>query len=116
MRKRLRKKRHLGEFQEFGVELSIMLCSDTDFEEFLDNWIANAVEANGLVFGGGGKAHECSGYLELGPRDIFRANLAKIESWLTSYGNIKSFRIDEPVDAWYPVPSQNTTVELGIVP
>ncbi|HUG94356.1 MAG TPA: 50S ribosome-binding protein YggL [Planctomycetaceae bacterium] len=101
MRKRLRKKKHLGEFQEFGVELSVVLRPQTDFDSFLDDFLEHAVEANGLGFGGGGKAPELSGILELGRRDVFRANLALVQRWLAAHDNVESFRAGEPVDAWH---------------
>ncbi len=54
MRKRLRKKKHLKEFREYGVSLVVEIHDGTEFHAFLDDFILKAVEANGLAFGGGG--------------------------------------------------------------
>jgi uncharacterized protein YggL (DUF469 family) len=62
MRKRLRKKKHVGEFQELGVELEMTLRAGVDFDEFLDAFLCDAVEANGLAFGGGGRDDLLSGF------------------------------------------------------
>jgi uncharacterized protein YggL (DUF469 family) len=69
MRKRLRKKKHLGEFQEFGVELTPTLHVGVDVFTFLDDFLCDAVEANQLQFGGGGGGQEFSGFVELGRRE-----------------------------------------------
>jgi uncharacterized protein YggL (DUF469 family) len=56
MRRRLRKKKHLGEFQELGFAVRAGLragLSGSDLEAFFDRWI-DAVEARQLAFGGGG--------------------------------------------------------------
>jgi uncharacterized protein YggL (DUF469 family) len=52
MRKRLRKKKHVGEFQEFGVELELTLREGVDFATFLEDFLIHAVEANKLAFRG----------------------------------------------------------------
>lgn len=53
MKKRLRKKRRLGEFQELGFEVTFE-CDEAHTEELLGAFIDGAIEANGLVAGGGG--------------------------------------------------------------
>ena len=59
MKKRLRKKLHKGEFQEFGFNLEFDLkeTNDEDFDKFLDDFIRDAIEGNGLECGGGGHTH-----------------------------------------------------------
>lgn len=100
MRKRLRKKKHLLEFQEFGAELRITLRPGTDFDSFLDDFILRAVEANGLSFGRGGKDRELSGFLELGRQDVFRDKLAAVTAWVAERRSVESFAFAEPIDAW----------------
>ncbi len=55
LKRRLRKKYHLGEFQELGFELFTALkpdLSEEDFDKFLDDFIEE-IERNKLTFGGG---------------------------------------------------------------
>jgi uncharacterized protein len=65
MRRRLRKKRRLGEFIELGFLVRAELVpalDDPAFDAFLDRWI-DAVEARGLVFGGGGRRDAFEGFV-----------------------------------------------------
>ena len=101
MRKRQRKKKHLGEFQEFGVDIVVALQHGVDFDAFLDDFLRDAVEANGLAFGGGGTAQEFEGFLELGSRVVYVSNLTKVSTWLAADSRIQSFQLAEPVDAWH---------------
>jgi hypothetical protein len=55
MKRRLRKKKRLGEFRELGFEIRADLrdgIEDADFEAFMDRWIG-VVDARQLAFGGG---------------------------------------------------------------
>jgi len=64
MRKRLRKKLHRGEFAVLGFEVTARLNGfDTpaDFDDFVDRFLEEAVEAHGLLFGGGGRQDRWSG-------------------------------------------------------
>jgi uncharacterized protein YggL (DUF469 family) len=101
MRRRIRKKKHIGEFQEFGVEVAAKLKSAADLDAFLDDFILNAVEVNGLAFGGGGLGARFSGFVELGRRGVHTSNLEKVTAWLAKEGRIESYQVGEPVDAWY---------------
>lgn len=101
MRKRLRKKKHVGEFQELGCEVRITLRPGSDLDDFLNRFLEEAVEANGLSFGGGGRHLELDGFLELGRRDAHQANLAKVVAWLERQDDVEDFQRGEPVDAWY---------------
>lgn len=100
MRKRLRKKKHLGEFQEFGASLAVTLYAGTDCLAFIDDFLVHAVEAHGLQFGGGGGHLTLNGFVELGRREVYLENLAKVRAWLTAEPRVEAFRFDEPVDAW----------------
>jgi uncharacterized protein YggL (DUF469 family) len=101
MRKRLRKKKHLGEFQEFGVDVVVALQHGVDFDAFLDDFLCDAVEANGLLFGGGEMAEKFEGFLELGRRAVYVSNLTKVSTWLAADPRIQSFQLADPVDAWH---------------
>lgn len=56
MKKRLRKKLHLGEFREYGLELDLTITNlktEDEMDLLLDRFIEDFVEANGLYCGGG---------------------------------------------------------------
>jgi uncharacterized protein YggL (DUF469 family) len=55
MKKRLRKKKCLGEFTEWGRQLVITRNRKDGFDEFLDAFIEETIESNGCYCGGGGK-------------------------------------------------------------
>ena len=55
MKKRLRKKKHLDEFAEWGRRLVIKRNRKDGFDDFLDNFIRDAIEANGCYCGGSGE-------------------------------------------------------------
>ena len=55
--RRLRKKLHIDEFQEFGFTVSFNFKEGTTvdvIDETLDDFIKEAIEPNGLAFDGGG--------------------------------------------------------------
>lgn len=65
MRRRLRKKQRLGEFVELGFVVRAELVpalDDPGFDAFLDRLI-DAVEARGLLFGGGGRRDSFEGFV-----------------------------------------------------
>ena len=66
MKKRLRKKKHQDEFGEWGRQLVITRNTKDGFDEFLDAFIENAIEANGCYCGGGGKEDSLDVVVELG--------------------------------------------------
>ena len=68
MKKRLRKKKHLGEFTEWGRQLVIMRNRKDGFDGFLDAFIEEAIESNGCYCGGGGKEDKLDVVVELGRR------------------------------------------------
>ncbi|NQT87852.1 DUF469 family protein, partial [bacterium] len=66
MKKRLRKKKCIGEFAEWGREVMVTLRSAADFDGFLDTFIEQAIEANGCCCGGGGKGDTLEFIVQLG--------------------------------------------------
>jgi uncharacterized protein YggL (DUF469 family) len=65
MRRRLRKKKRLGEFVELGFSVHVEFLpslDNTGFDAFLDRWI-DAIEARGLLFGGGGRQDSFEGFV-----------------------------------------------------
>jgi uncharacterized protein YggL (DUF469 family) len=65
MKKRLRKKKRVGEFKVYGVPIAVKLAAGTDFDSFLDAFILDAIESNGCYVFGGGKKDRFVGFVEL---------------------------------------------------
>ena len=105
MKKRLRKKKHEGEFQEFGFEVSFGLLADLAFEErnaVLDAFITEAIEANGLQFGGGGTT-TWEGFIALDkPRgSATEDHRSVVTAWLEKNPKIVNVQVGELRDAWH---------------
>jgi len=101
MKKRLRKKKHRGAFTEWGRQLVITRNRKDGFDEFLDAFIDDAIEANGCYCGGGGKADKLDVVVELGRRsDDPTARLKRITEWLDARPDVQSWKTGEEFDIW----------------
>ena len=61
MNKRLRKKKHLGEYQEFGFKAGFRFSNEltrSTRNNLLNRFIEEAIESSGLQYGGGGGENE----------------------------------------------------------
>lgn len=100
--RRLRKKLHLGEFQQLGFEVSITLKPNLgidDLDHFLDEFILDAIEKNGLAFGGG---TDC-GFITTWKRgSASEAHRTIVENWLSQRQEVVAVALGPLVDAWYP--------------
>jgi uncharacterized protein len=102
MRKRLRKKKHVGEFAEWGRQIVIFRDCKDGLDEFLDAFIDEAIEANGCYCGGGGNAEKLSFVIELGRRsDNPDARFKKIGEWLGTRTDVQSWKAGEETDLWH---------------
>ena len=123
MKKRLRKKKHLGEFRQFGFSLECLLrvgLSDAEFDRFLDEFIADAIEARGLVFGGGGSPEK--GWSGVVCRDhrydsTTETDKTTVHDWLKSRSEVQAFRISDSWDVWHgPDPHESENAESLLSP
>ena len=102
MKKRLRKKKHRGEFTEWGRQLVITRNRKEGFDEFLEAFIEEAVEANGCYCGGGGKEDKLDVVVEFGRRsDNPDARLKRIMAWLDARPDVQRWKTGEEFDIWY---------------
>jgi uncharacterized protein len=99
--RRLRKKLRLGEFQQLGFEVSITLKPNLgidDLYRFLDEFILETIEKNGLAFGGGS---DC-GFITTWKREsASEAHRTIVENWLSRRQEVVSVALGPLVDAWY---------------
>lgn len=105
MRKRLRKKKHLGEFKVSGIDFIIRFDKTIrDFDTFLDAFLIEAIEANHCftACGGQGDGDQLSGFIELGmASDNPLSRLEVIRGWLAAQSDIREYRFGPLTDAWY---------------
>jgi uncharacterized protein YggL (DUF469 family) len=102
MKRRLRKKKHLGEFKLLGVEILINLNSKDNYDRFHTGFILEAIEGNNCFFGGGGMADKLEGFIELGcVSDKPESRLKAITQWLDTRSDVSTFQIGRITDAWH---------------
>jgi len=106
MKKRLRKKLHVGEFQEFGFNLTIKFTEENTNEAldtFVEAFLDEVIDPNGLDFGGGGDCFDFAGFVVLATRgNVTEEHRALTSAWLEKNEAVTSFEVGELVDAWYP--------------
>ncbi len=101
MKKRLRKKKHLGEFIEWGMPIAIARKRKGDFDNFLDDFIEQAIEPNDCYFGGGGKDDRLEGIIELGrTSDSIEEKQKKVINWLETRNDIEKYATGNILDVW----------------
>ncbi len=100
--RRLRKKLCVDEFQELGCELSLTYkdgLAEAELESFLDQFIDDAVQGNGLGYVGG----DDYGFVCLSKRgSVNEEQRSKLEAWLKGRSELASFTLSPLVDVWYP--------------
>lgn len=107
MKKRLRKKLRLREFSVHGVSLKLSLVANLTkeaFDVFVDEFIEEAIESNGLLFGGGGScATGWNGVIDPGSggNAISVPSLYAVREWLAARAEVRDFQISEPWDLWH---------------
>jgi uncharacterized protein len=103
-KRRLRKKLHVGEFQEFGFTLTFTIdLQQKNFNDALDGWI-DYVESQGWCFGGGGSVSgsEIAGYLcQYDGGTLTESDREQAAKWLAAQSWVLSHQLDPLSDAWY---------------
>lgn len=99
---RLRKKLCVDEFQELGFELNLDFKQDLDdqaIDAFLDAFLAEAMEANGLNYVGG----DDFGLVCLSKRgSVNEEQRVTVEAWLKARGELTEVTVSPLIDVWYP--------------
>lgn len=107
MRKRLRKKRHLGEFRQLGFSLRCELragLSADDFDRFLDAFLEEAIVRHDLLFNGGGSPEgDWRGVVNRDHRhaSTTQAQREAVAAWLGRRAEIVSSTLSPDWDIWY---------------
>jgi uncharacterized protein YggL (DUF469 family) len=108
MKKRLRKKKHLGEFEELGFRVRFRLSPDLRDAErnrlLAEGWIREAIEANELCFGGGG-LEVWDGFVTLARGgSATEEHRRLVARWLEAQPAIVEHTVFPLVDAWHGDP------------
>lgn len=104
IRKRLRKKRHIGEFQELGFDLSFRLSEhlgQVALDDFCDQFLANAIEARGLLCGGGG-GQRWDLFVTRARSSVSDQDREAVAGWLSESPYVNDVQVGPLIDAWYP--------------
>ncbi len=104
LKKRLRKKYHLNEFQKLGFEVLVNFKKEMDetrFDRFRHRFIGE-IESHGLVCGGGGDYNVWQAFVTSAKKFESPKNIEKekIKTWLQNHSGIESFNVGEFKDAW----------------
>ncbi len=110
MNKRLRKKKLLGEFREYGFRIWFRLAAELSTDErnlLLTAFLAEAVEPHDLMFGGGGASDTWDGFIASALRrgSATETHRAAVVAWFARQPRIVGYRVYRLVDAWYGEPS-----------
>ena len=117
MKKRLRKKLHRGEFQEFGFAVAwhfTPALDDPALNLFFEALIGMA-ENRGLTFGGGGDAKQGSGFFCKKERgSTSEEDRSVVAAWFQESKPAVSATVGPFEDAWHSQPPQVTRVKEWI--
>ena len=104
--RRLRKKLRIGEFQELGFRVLFEFrppFAENQNLEFWDAFILQAIEGNGLAYGGG-----TDGFVSSWRRgSATETHREAVRSWLGSRAEVASVKVGPLIDAWHSVDHEN---------
>ncbi len=101
MKKRLRKKLHVGEYAEWGIQIIIERNRKDGFDDFLDAFIEETIIANECCCDGRGKEDRLDVVVELGRRsDDPDGRLKKITAWLDARPDVETWKTGRLFDIW----------------
>lgn len=105
MKKRLRKKLHVGEFQELGFSVCFRLkdgLSEDEMGAFIKNFLKDAIESKNLCFAGSGNQVEWDGLvMKNSTGSVDEEQRKSICSWLEKNEKIESVETSDLIDVWY---------------
>lgn len=106
MKRRLRKKKRIGEFRELGFEVSYRLCEDVTAEQaeaFLLLFLREAIERNELGAGGGG-GRPVGEFFVVSARERASASdeqRERVRAWLRGRPEVTASEVGPLRDAWH---------------
>ena len=103
MKRRMRKKLKVDEFQELGFEIDFALApevSEDDLNALLDRFIEEALVANELVFCGG-FGSTGRGFVSAWVGSVGEAERTKVGDWLEAAPEFTDVSVGPLIDAWH---------------
>jgi len=101
MKKRLRKKRHIDEFAEWGRHLVVFRNTKNAADVFHDAFISEAIERNGCLCGGGLSDDKIDVIVELGKMaDDPEGKFIKVTEWLNNRPDVEKWKAGSFIDLW----------------
>ena len=107
MKKRLRKKLHIKDFAEYGIEFDMIVTSaitEKAFDSLMEQFVVDFVEKNGLFCGGGWnlKKNTSNFVVEIGCNiEKVWYYLPKLKKWFKERNITFEFNSSN-CDLWYP--------------
>ena len=106
MKKRLRKKLRVGDFQELGFKISVQLpdsISEDDFDQQIEDFTVNIVAKNEMLCSGLEADKELLLYLEHAqPYSSITIDQRKtVEDWMSASTSFKNYTVSELIDVNY---------------
>ncbi len=96
--RRLRKKLHVGEFQEFGLAYKTAIKAGSNEVLFVDALLDELIDPRGMEFGGWAAGGFVS---KAGRGTVTEEDRQALIDWLKQRPEVESIRISGPLDAWY---------------
>lgn len=96
--RRLRKKLHVGEFQEFGLAFKVQRKAGTLDISFVDALLTDVIDPRGLEFGGWASGGFVS---RLGRGSLTEEDRQVLIDWLGKRADVETAQVSGLMDAWY---------------
>lgn len=96
--RRLRKKLHVGEFQEFGLAYKTRIKPGSNEVVFVDALLDELIDPRGLEFGGWAAGGFVS---KAGPGSLTEEDRLALIDWLGKRPEVEAVLMSGPLDAWY---------------
>ncbi len=106
---RLRKKLHVGEFQQLGFLFEATLSKDADDEALVDAFLDQAIAPRGLSFGGWATGGAID---KLGRQSVTEDDRAAVLAWLVARAEVVALSASGLVDMWYSTPEAQQRTKL----
>ncbi len=105
MRKRLRKKLRRAEFTEYAFDVQYSLnagMSAVAADDFLERFVEQAIEAQNLSCGGGGRDLTWDFLVtKTGRGSPTEKDRTAVQAWLAAQPEVRSYAVGQFVDAWH---------------